>query len=250
MKPLVVLARRCLGVSCTLTLVCGVPAVFGNQDASKTESIPPKSPPESLAAMKTKAGLQVELVVAEPLIVDPVAIDWGADGKLWVVEMRDYPMGMDGNWKPGSRIKFLEDTNGDGIYDKATVFLDNLPFATGVTAWRKGALVCTAPDILYAEDTNGDGRADVVKKVFTGFDTGNYQARVNSLSLGLDNWIYGANGLRGGIIRGEVRGIGYDNAESRKQKAEINQRLLTSSPTIEVDIRGRDFRMNPDTGEF
>jgi putative membrane-bound dehydrogenase-like protein len=207
-------------------------------DASRTESIPPKSPQESLAVITTKPGLRVELVAAEPLIIDPVAIDWGADGKLWVVEMRDYPMGMDGNWKPGSRIKVLEDTHGDGKYDKATVFLDNLPFATGVTAWRKGALICAAPDIIYAEDTDGDGRADVVKKLFRGFDTGNYQARVNSLSLGLDNWIYGANGLRGGIIRGEARAI--SPRSSRGNEAQIT----------EVDIRGRDFRMIPDTGAF
>src|SRR2546430_13901355 len=99
---------------------------------------PPKSPAESLAAIETRGDLRMELVAAEPLIVDPVAIDWGPDGKLWVVEMRDYPSGMDGHRKPGSRIKYLEDTKGDGKYDKATVFLDNLPFATGVTAWRRG----------------------------------------------------------------------------------------------------------------
>jgi putative membrane-bound dehydrogenase-like protein len=195
-----------------------------------SEFPPPLSARESLAAMTTKPGLEIELVAAEPLIVDPVAIDWGPGGKLWVVEMRDYPMGMDGHWKPGSRIKYLESTHKDGKYDKATVFLDNLPFATGVTAWRKGVLVCTAPDILYAEDTNGDGSADVVKKLFTGFYTDNYQARVNSLGLGLDNWIYGANGLLGGTIHG------VSGAES-------------GNPIV-VDIRGRDFRMDPDTGAF
>jgi putative membrane-bound dehydrogenase-like protein len=202
------------------------------------------SPKESLAAMRTKAGFEIQLVAAEPLIVDPVAIDWGPDGKLWVVEMRDYPSGMGGNWKPGSRIKYLEDTNGDGIYDKATVFLDNLPFATGVTAWRKGVLVCTAPDILFAEDTDGDGRADIVKKIFTGFYTDNYQARVNSLNLGLDNWIYGANGLLGGVIRGVSNPVGNPSgaiaADSRS----------TNRASVQVDIRGRDFRMNPDTGAF
>jgi len=207
--------------------------VFGAVDATKTESIPPKSPQESLAAIKVPAGFEVQLVVAEPLIVDPVAFDWGADGKLWVVEMCDYPMGMDGKWKPGSRIKVLEDTNGDGKYDKATVFMDNLPFATGVTAWRKGALVCAAPDITYAEDTDGDGKADVVRKLFRGFETNNYQARVNSLTLGLDNWIYGANGLLGGVIRGEAHGINDSNGKP-----------------FDVDIRGRDFRLNPDTGAF
>src|SRR5437763_16155762 len=134
---------------CSFGIIWFAATVYGigaaEQDA--LEYPPPKSPQESLAAIQTKPGFKVELVATEPLIVDPVAIDWGADGKLWVVEMRDYPMGMDGKWKHGSRIKYLEDTNGDGKYDKATVFLENLPFATGVTAWGKGALICAAPDI-------------------------------------------------------------------------------------------------------
>ena len=207
-------------------LVAG--GVSGATDRDPLEFPPPKSPQESLAVMQTKPGLQIELVAAEPLIVDPVAIDWGADGKLWVVEMRDYPMGMDGNYKPGSRIKFLESTKGDGNYDKATVFLDNLPFVTGVTAWRNGALICAAPDILYAEDTDGDGKADMVKKLFTGFDTGNYQARVNSLGLGLDNWIYGANGLRGGTIRGESRGLEAVAGKDRKRPVRCRVRRRTA----------------------
>ncbi|MSU57035.1 MAG: c-type cytochrome [Pedosphaera sp.] len=219
-------------------------------DEKKAEMPPAKSPLESMAEIETKSGLEVQLVASEPLIESPVAIDWGADGKLWVVEMRDYPAGMDGNWKPGSRVKYLEDTNGDGKYDKATVVIDNIPFATGVTAWRNGALVCTAPDILfvdpelagerrgakksgnaanYSPSPRGEGRGEggrfTVKKIFSGFYTDNYQARVNSLTLGLDNWIYGANGLLGGVIHGVAKGK-------------------------EIDIRGRDFRMNPDIGVF
>ncbi len=186
-------------------------------DAKKVAMPPAKSPEDSLAEMQTKAGLKIELVAAEPLIVSPVDIDFGADGKMWVVEMRDYPMGMDGNWKPGGRIKYLESTHGDGKYDKATVFLDNIPFPTGVMPWRNGALVCTAPDILYGESTSKNGYANEVKKLLTGFFTDNYQARVNGLSYGLDNWVYGANGLLGGVIHGMSNGK-------------------------EVDIRGRDFR--------
>jgi hypothetical protein len=67
-------------------------------------------------------------------------------------------------------------------------------------------VVCAAPDILYAEDTDGDGRADVVRKLFSGFGTDNYQARVNSLHYGLDGWVYGSCGLFGGTIRAAAGG--------------------------------------------
>ncbi len=169
----------------------------------------------------TKPGLHVELVAAEPLVIDPVAIDFGADGKLWVCEMRDYPSGMDGKGKPGGRITYLEDINGDKKYDRVTSFLEDVPFPTGVMAWGKGVLVCAAPDLFYAEDTDGDGKADLQRFLFRGFATENYQARVNGLAYGLDNWVYGANGLIGGAIREEKSGK-------------------------EVILGGRDFRIKPD----
>src|SRR6187402_1438727 len=173
----------------TFIVFVSLPALCGLSLAQPPE-IPPVSPEESLQRIRTKPGFTVEIVAAEPEIVDPVAIDFGADGKLWVVEMHDYPLGMDGNGKPGGRVKFLQDLDGDGRYEKATLFTDGLPFPTGVMAWRKGVLICAAPDILYAEDTDGDGRADKVEKLFTGFYTDNYNARINSLSLGLDNWFH------------------------------------------------------------
>jgi putative membrane-bound dehydrogenase-like protein len=188
-------------------------------------SPPPLSPAESLAHLRIPPEFTLELVASEPLVIDPVAIDFGPDGKLWVVEMADYPQGADGAWTPGGRVKFLEDTNSDGRYDRAALFLEGLPFPTGIMSWRKGALVCAAPDILYAEDTTGDGRADHVEILFSGFATENYQARVNGLSYGLDNWIYGANGLLGGLI-------------------------LSHKSGAQLDIRGRDFRMHPDSGAF
>ncbi len=191
---------------------------------SRTEGTRPLSPDESLRAIHTKHGLKVELVASEPLIADPVAIDWAADGRLWVCEMNDYPAGLDGNWQPGGRVKVLKDTNGDGVYDQATLFAEDIPFPTGVTAWGKGVFICAAPDILYAEDTDGDGKADRIEKLYSGFFTDNFQARVNSLQLGLDNWIYGANGLLGGTI--------------------------TSRAGSAVNIRNHDFRFNPFGTEF
>ncbi len=186
---------------------------------------PPQSPEESLAAIETRPGLRVELVAAEPVVMDPVAIDFGADGRLWVAEMHDYPSGRHGNHEPGGRIAVLTDSDGDGRYDRRTVFLDSISFPTGLMAWKKGVLVCAAPDILYAQDDDGDGRADKAEVLYTGFATHNYQARVNSLRWGLDNWIYGASGLFGGDI-------------------------LCARTGQKVELGKRDFRMRPDSGEF
>jgi putative membrane-bound dehydrogenase-like protein len=203
-------------------------------DPKKLQGTRPLSPRQSEKSIKLKDGFVAELVAAEPLVQSPVAINWGPDGRLWVAEMVDYPTGIDGQFGPGGRIKVLEDTNGDGIYDKATIFLDNIPFPTGVTPWRKGVLICAAPDILYAEDTEDDrraeprqrpghGKADVVKKLFSGWATHNYQARVNSLEYGLDGWVYGSGGIFGGEITSFAGG----------------------KP---VPLTNRDFRINPDTG--
>src|SRR4051812_47008477 len=76
----------------------------------------PKSPAESLACIKVRPGFKVELMVAEPFVMDPIAFAWGPDGKFWVVEMGDYPLGVDGKNKPGGRIKWLEKSRPDGAY--------------------------------------------------------------------------------------------------------------------------------------
>ena len=183
-----------------------------------------RTPEESLKCLQPREGFVAELVAAEPLVLDPVAFDWGADGKLWVAEMGDYPLGLDGKGKSGGVVRFLEDTNGDGKYDRSTVFLSELNFPTGVMAWGKGILVSAAPEILYAEDTDGDGKADLRKVLFSGFREGNQQHRMNGFELGLDNWIYAANGDSGGIIKSTASGKS-------------------------VNINGRDFRFKV-TGEM
>ncbi len=185
----------------------------------------PLSPQQSLATLKVGPGLAVDLVAAEPLIASPVAIDFGPGGRLWVAEMYDYPSGTDGKFRPGGRVRLLEDTDGDGNFDQSTVFLDHIPFPTGVTAWRKGVLICAAPDILYAEDTQGTGHADHVEKLYSGFGTDNYQARVNSLAWALDGWVYGSCGLFGG-------------------------KILSHRTGKVLNLGDRDFRIRPDTGEI
>ena len=161
--------------------------------AAVPEEIPQGlAPDKAVKKIHVPKGYRVQLIAAEPLTQDPVAIDWGADGKLWVAEMADYPIGIDG--KLGGRVRYLEDLDGDGVYDKSTLFLEGLNYPSGVLSWRNGVLVTAAPDIFYAEDTDGDGRADKRTVLFTGFKQGNQQLRVNGLRWGLDNWVHGANG--------------------------------------------------------
>ncbi|MEO6740517.1 MAG: PVC-type heme-binding CxxCH protein [Chthoniobacteraceae bacterium] len=191
---------------------------------------PPLSPEDSLAAMRPRPGFSVELVAAEPLLSSPVAFEWDARGRLWVVEMRDYPLGMDGKGKPGGRIKVLTDSHGDGHYDTATIFAEDIPYPTGIFPWRNGVIVASAPDILFLEDRSGSGKADTRTVLFTGFTEGNQQHRINGFDWGLDGWLYGANGDSGGNI---LPGGGKARADQKG-----------------VSISGRDIRFRPDTGEF
>jgi putative membrane-bound dehydrogenase-like protein len=157
----------------------------------------PPSPTESLAALRlADPNLKVELVAAEPLVIDPVAIAWDEHGALYVAEMGDYP-----SEGPAGRVKRLTDTDGDGVYDAATTFAEALPYPSGVAPHRGGILVTAAPDLLWLRDTDGDGAADRREVVLTGFGEGNQQLRVNNPTWGLDGWLYLANGRSGGSVR-------------------------------------------------
>lgn len=184
------------------------------------------TPEEALAALQPRFGTEVELVASEPQVYDPISVAFGRAGSVFVVEMRDYPMGMDGNWQAGGVIRRLSDPDGHGTFREATVFVDNLPFPTGVMEWRDGLLICAAPDLLYAQDTDGDGKADELHTLLTGFATDNFQSRLNGLSLGLDGWVYLGAGSSGGIIFDPQR------------------------PEEKIDVRGYDVRIDPDTREF
>jgi putative membrane-bound dehydrogenase-like protein len=140
---------------------------------------------DALSTFRLPDGFHLEIAAAEPDIQNPVAMAFDPRGRVFVVELPDYPLGE----QPG-RIKLLEDRDHDGRYETSTVFADNFHFPTGVLPWQDGVLVTAAPDIFYVADTDGDGRADVRRVVLTGFATTNPQLRVNGLLYGLDNWIY------------------------------------------------------------
>jgi putative membrane-bound dehydrogenase-like protein len=124
-----------------------------------------KSPLEPAAAQKlfqlADANLRIELAAAEPQVIDPIAIRFDEDGRMWVCEMRDYPTGPPPGSGKTSRIRVLEDADGDDRYEKSTTFADGLSFVTGLQPWKGGVFVTLSGAVAYMKDTDGDGKCDL-----------------------------------------------------------------------------------------
>jgi putative membrane-bound dehydrogenase-like protein len=221
--PSIEIRRRCWLSASILLLFTAI--------VSAAEPIAPASQPLSPAEALTKfqlaePGLKIELAAAEPDVIDPVAIRFDERGRMWVAEMRDYPLGPPAGEAPLSKIKVLEDTDHDGRFEKATVFAEKLSFVTGLQPWRGGVIVTLAGRIAWMKDTDNDGKCDVDETWYTGFAEQNSQLRANHPRLALDNHVYVANGLRGGVV--------------------VNKRLPNEPP---INLQGRDFRFDPLTGK-
>ena len=202
---------------------------------------PPYSPQSALKTFKIEPGFHIELFVSEPQISDPVAMEFDEDGRIYVVEMHGYPL----DTGPSGRVKLLRDSDGDGRPDLTTVFADDLVMPTGVMRWKKGVLVAAAPDILYFEDTDGDGRANIKKIVLTGFPFSNPQHTVNSPVYGLDNWIHLA-------YEGPSRGILFPQFSDPGQALRFPDRPDVAPIEVgrsAVRFRPNSFAIEPRSGE-
>jgi glucose/arabinose dehydrogenase len=194
-----------LGVTLTALALLATPALAQRGDRAGEEQpdlpesleIPPApalSPEEALATFAlAEPGLSITLAAAEPVVVAPVSAVFDEDGRLWVVEMQSYMPNIDGEGElvPTSRVVVLEDLDGDGVFERDTVFLDGLVLPRSVLPCHGGALVLAPPDLLFARDTDGDGRADEVRTLLSGFGgLDNPEHAGNGLLYGLDNWIH------------------------------------------------------------
>src|SRR5437867_9964731 len=201
MKPRFLLAS--LIGSVAATMLAAEPQV----DPSQLRRVPPTAADQALATFRVKPGFRIELVAAEPLVVDPIALGFDENGRLYVLEMRDYP---ERRAEKLGRVRLLEDTDGDGRFDKSTVFANELPWPTAVICWNGGVFVGATPDILYFKDRDGDGVADEREVIFSGFASDyapfqtnqlNVQALFNSFTWSVDNRIHGATSGNGGKVK-------------------------------------------------
>ena len=208
-----------------LAFVFAAPLAFAEPTVTGDDlpRVPPTPPEKAAATCIVRRGFHVELMAAEPLVVDPVAMAFDEDGRLYVVEMRDYSERRD---EKLGRVKLLEDTDGDGRFDRATIFAEGLQWPTGIACWDGGVFVLASPEMIYFKDMDGDGKADVHAMIFTGFgnlvEKLNVQQLPNSLTWGPDQRIHGALGGNAGAVQNFAR---------------------HGLPKIE--LRGRDFSFDP-----
>ena len=186
----------------------------------------PLTPGKSLEAFKLREGFKGELFASEPQVMDPVEMVFDEQGNAFVSEMPDYPFMPEAGLGAG-RIRFLQDTNGDGKIDNSIIFADSILEVTSMLPWKGGLIITAAPHIMYLKDTDGDHQADEKEILFTGFFDNNSEAQITSLRLGVDNWIYAANNGQAGTVR------------------------FTRLPDAEpLSMSGADFRFRLDRNEF
>ncbi|MBM3793642.1 MAG: c-type cytochrome [Acidobacteria bacterium] len=187
----------------------------------------PLTPEQGRQSLQFSDDFEAVLFAAEPDIVDPVDIAFDESGRAFVTEMRDLPDDPPPGKPARGRIRLLEDTNGDGKADKATVYAENTMHASGLMPWDGGLIVPASPEILYFKDNDGDGKAEVREVWFTGFFHGNPEAQITNPRLGPDGWIYFSNNGAEGLVK---------SPKHPKHPA--------------VQLRGFDFRYHPVRGVF
>jgi putative membrane-bound dehydrogenase-like protein len=186
------------GVSLILAVVLSLSSVASAQKLviPRRHDRPPGPPlgaHEAAAKMTVPDGFTVEVVAAEPDVVNPVAMFIDEKGRFWITESFEYPRHEPG---PGrDRIKVLEDTDADGKIDKVTIFAEGLNIPSGIAVGHGGVWVANSPDLLFLQDTDGDLKADNTETLLTGFGRTDTHELPNSFTWGPDGWLYGLNGV-------------------------------------------------------
>lgn len=198
------------------------------------------------AAFQIQKGFRLETVAVEPLVFDPVALAFDAEGRLFVAEHRDFP-GPDPGPPHLGRVRLLEDTDGDGRFDISKDFAEDLPAPSALACWDHGVIVVAGVQVLHLKDTKGEGRADQRRLLFSLSANAPGRAAsplpVRGLTWGLDGRIHAA---AGGLAAA-------DNAELNGRDFAFDPRFggwvtesSHGSTGVSFDNRGRKFVCAPD----
>ncbi len=195
----------------------------------------PQTAAEALKQFEIGDGLAVDAVLTDPDIAQPLSFKFDQRGRIWVMEYKQYP--NPAGLKAVSRDKYLrtvydktplppphgdkgldqisihEDTNGDGNFDKHSVFVDGLSIATSFAMGDGGVYVMNPPYLLFYEDRNQDDKADGDPKVILeGFGIEDSHSCANNLRWGPDGWLYAA---QGSTVSGNIKHFGSKEAPIR-----------------------------------
>ncbi len=168
---------------------------WGTVENQKRKMQLPASPEESMKHFVTPVGFHVKLFASErDLQGKPITMNWDERGRLWICETFDYPNELKPRGQGRDRIQILEDTDGDWVADKFTVFAEGLSIPTAIAFYRGGAVVQDGTETIYLKDTNGDDKADLRKVLITGWEMRDTHGEVSNFQYGLDNWYYAMQG--------------------------------------------------------
>lgn len=175
----------------------------------------PLTPDESMSLMQVPVDFELKLFAAEPMIVNPIYMNWDEKGRLWVVETVDYPNEIKDDDLGDDRIKILEDTDGDGKADKVTIFAEKMNIPTSFVFSNGGIIVSEAPNFLFLKDTTGDDVADIKKEILPGWGKTDTHAQSSNLHYGFDNKIWGMVGYSGFKGKSGSDSLAFSNAMFR-----------------------------------
>ncbi len=193
--------------------------------ANGVRTTPWLSPADEQKAFQLPPGFEINLVAAEPDIQKPLNMAFDERGRIWLTNTIEYPYAAPPDRPAQDTIKILEDTDGDGRYEKVTTFADGLNIPMGIYPWKGGCVAFSIPNIWHFEDTDGDGVCDKRTVLYGPFDTTrDTHGMINALRRGWDGWVYACHGFNN-----DSRVKGTDGHEIHMQSGNVFRFKLDGS---------------------
>ncbi|WP_254507125.1 PVC-type heme-binding CxxCH protein [Anatilimnocola floriformis] len=192
--------------------------------AEGVRTTPWLSPADEQKAFKLPPGFEINLVAAEPDIQKPLNMQFDEQGRIWLTCTVEYPYAAPSDRPAKDSIRVLEDTDGDGRFEKMTIFAEGLNIPMGIYPWKGGCIAFNIPDIVHFEDTDGDLKCDKRTKLYGPFDTTrDTHGMCNAFRRGFDGWVYACHGF---------------NNNSKVKGADGNEVVMNSGNTFRFKLDG------------